>query len=254
MTLVSKRKTEKLQRKKLPENLRAKPVTFAELVDDALERSKAQNGPRSTNELELKYQTLKQVFGSRVAEEVSKQEIVRWLSAVAADRSWATATRNRWQAAFSLAFRVGIENEKIDKNPATHIARSKEDNGRNRFLSREEESNLRRAIAKRTPRHIPAFDLSLHSGMRASEQFSLRWPQVDWHRCILTLPPTKNGKSRHISMNAVAMEALRILKEQNAQQSQDSPWVFLNEQGGRLRSHRDWFEPALKESGVQDYS
>ena len=55
-------------------------------------------------------------------------------------------------------------------------------------------------------------------------------------------------------MNAVAMEALRILKEQNALPSQDSPWVFLNEQGARLRSHRDWFEPALKESGVQDYS
>jgi len=30
--------------------------------------------------------------------------------------------------------------------------------------------------------------------------------------------------------------------------------VFLNEQGERLRAHRDWFEPALKESGVQDYS
>lgn len=55
VTLLNKRKTEKLQRKKLPESLRTKPVTFAELVDDAIEHSKAENSERSTKELELKY-------------------------------------------------------------------------------------------------------------------------------------------------------------------------------------------------------
>ena len=147
-----------------------------------------------------------------------------------------------------------MENEKIGKNPAARIACSREDNGRVRFLPGEEKSSLRGAIAKRTPQHVPAFDLSLHSGMKASEQFSLKWLQIDWHLRILTLPRTKNGKSRYIPLNAVPMEALRILKEQHRRQSPHSPWVFLNEEGGRLRCHRDWFEPALKESGVQDYS
>ena len=141
VTLLNKRKTEKLQRKKLPENLRAKPVTFAELLDDAIEHSKAENGERSTLELKMKYETLRNVFGSRSAEEISKQEIVRWLTSTAADRKWEPATKNRWQAAFSLAFRVGMENEKIDKNPASRIGRTKEDNGRVRWLSERKRGN-----------------------------------------------------------------------------------------------------------------
>ena len=58
----------------------------------------------------MKYQTLRPVFGSRAAEDISKHEIVRWLTSTAADREWAPTTKNRWQAAFSLAFRVGMEN------------------------------------------------------------------------------------------------------------------------------------------------
>ena len=39
--LYQKRKTEVLQGKKLPEQLRAKPVTFNELADDAIEWAKS---------------------------------------------------------------------------------------------------------------------------------------------------------------------------------------------------------------------
>lgn len=90
--------------------------------------------------------------------------------------------------------------------------------------------------------------------MRSSEQFSLRWPQIDTDRSSLFLPKTKNGKSRHIPLNAVALEALRILKQRHDGLKPNSPWVFLNENGEQLRGHRDWFEPALLASGVPDYS
>jgi len=202
----------------------------------------------------MKCETLRPVFGSRPAQEISKQEIVRWLTTTATDREWAPATKNRWQAAFSLAFRVGMENEKIEKNPAARIGRTKEDNGCVRWLSWKEEAKLRGAIEQRTPQHVPAVGSSVHTGMRASEQFSLRWPQIDWDHCILTLPRTKNGKPRHIPLNAVALGALRILKRQHEKQNAGSPWVFLNHDGEKLRGHREWFERALKDSGVHDYS
>ena len=94
----------------------------------------------------LKYEILRPVFGTRTAEDISKQEVLRWLVTTAADRGWAPATKNRWQAAFSLAFRVGIEDEKIEKNPAARIGRTKEDNGRVRWLSEQEEAKLRAAM------------------------------------------------------------------------------------------------------------
>jgi integrase len=254
ITLLNKRKTEKLQRKKLPENLRAKPVTFGELTDDAVEHSKAENGERSTKELALKFEKLKSVFGSRVAEEISKQEIVRWLVATASERDWAPATKNRWQAAISLAFRVGIENEKIEKNPASRIGRTREDNGRVRWLSHEEEMKVRKAIERLSPQHVPAFDLSVHTGTRAGEQFSMQWSQVDWDRGLLLLPRTKNGSSRHVPLNAVAVRALKQLQKRHDEINPDSPWVHLNGDGEKLRGHRDWFEPALEDSGAVDYS
>jgi integrase len=74
----------------------------------------------------------------------------------------------------------------------------------------------------------PPIDLSIHTRVRASEQFSLRWPQIDSDRCILTLPRTKNGNPRHVPLNAVAMEALQTLKQQHEELNPDSPWVFLN--------------------------
>ena len=57
--LLDKRHTEALQGKKLPETLRAKPVTFGELLDDALEYSKSENGTRTTTEIRIKYDILR---------------------------------------------------------------------------------------------------------------------------------------------------------------------------------------------------
>lgn len=79
--LLDKRHTETLQGKKLPETLRAKPVTFGELLDDALEYSKSENGARTTTEIRIKYDILRPVFGTRPAEDIEKQEVRRWLVA-----------------------------------------------------------------------------------------------------------------------------------------------------------------------------
>jgi site-specific recombinase XerD len=70
------------------------------------------------------------------------------------------------------------------------------------------------------------------------------------NRGILILYRTKNGKPRHIPLNAVSVAALQSLKERNGK----SRWVFVNHDGEKLRGHRDWFDPALAESGVQDYT
>jgi integrase len=253
--LLAKRKTEKLQRIKLPENLRAKAVTFGVLMNDALEHSRAENSDRATAELKLKYDTLRPVFGNRVAEEISKQDIVRWLTEQNAEREWAAATKNRWQAAFSLAFRVGMDNEKLDKNPASRILRRIENNGRVRFLSQEEETALRAVLQEKYPQHVPAFDLSIHTGMRAGEQFSLRWNQVDFKRHVLTLPKTKNGQVRHIPLNAIAVEALNQLKTQAKDGgTSGGSFVFLNSDGGKLRGPRDWFEPVVQEARLEDFT
>jgi len=85
----------------------------------------------------------------------------------------------QWQAAFSLIFRVGIENEKTSKNPGARIKRKTENNKKVRFLSNEEERTLLQTIDPRFHSHLL---LSIHTGIRMSEQYSLNWSQINFER------------------------------------------------------------------------
>jgi integrase len=193
------------------------------------------------------------VFGSRPAESIRKNEIVEWLTEQAEERDWAATTRNRWQATFLLIFRVGADNEKIEKNPASRIRRKTEGNGRVRFLSDAEEKRLCAAIEGRFPEFLPHLLLSLHTGMRMSEQHGLCWNQVDFERRQLHLSKTKNGDPRVIPLNAVALAALDQLK--GAESKPGTSPVFPSVRtGDALQGPRGWFSTALDEAKVLDYT
>ncbi|MGB8481534.1 MAG: site-specific integrase [Acidobacteriaceae bacterium] len=245
--LVAKRRAVTLQEAKLPEKFRKK-VTFGDLAGDAIEHSKAENDAKVTYDLGLKLTEMRNKFGDRAAHEITKQQIVRYLTNLADDREWKPSTRNRWQAAFSLVFRVGIDNEKINRNPAAGIRRKTENNSKVRFLSAEEELRLRKVITRRFPEFIPHLDLALNTGMRMTEQYSLRWTQVDSERKIVSLPKTKNGRARHIPLNAAALAAFETLKN-------EADYVFPSARTGiALQSSRGWFRSALEEAKVADFS
>src|ERR1700691_4073877 len=97
---------------------------------------------------------------------------------------------------------------------------------------------LLKYIKKHYPEHDAAFLISVHTGIRAGEQFRMQWEDVDLERRILTIPKTKNGRIRHIDLNETAMAALRWLHKKRTSQ----PWVFLNSRGAQLQSQRDWFD------------
>ena len=250
-TLVGKRRTETLQKKKLPEQFRTK-ITFNSLCDDANEHSRATNDPKVSQDLKLKIERMRPVFGSKDATTITKQQIVRWLTDEAEDREWAGATRNRWQAAFSLIYRVGIDNKKVEENPASGIKR-KTENKVDRYLSNEEEAALRKVILQRFPTFIHQLDLSLHTGMRRKEQYTLRWNQVNMERQMLTLPKTKNGEVRYIDLNSVAMDAFRALK---VARTDGNALVFPSGriEGEALQGARGWFDSALEGAQIGNYT
>jgi integrase len=250
-TLIAKRRTETLQQKKLPEQFRSK-VTFDSLCDDALEHSRATNNSKVTHDLELKIKKLRPIFGSSEAASISKQDIVRWLTQQTQMRDWSASTRNRWQAAFSLVFRVGIDNERIERNPAAQIRRKTENNVRVRFLSDKEEADLRQVMLRRCPAQMPTLDIALNTGMRAGEQFSLKWSQVDLERRIITLPKTKNGTVRHIPINSVVASAFADLRAKH--RGGEDIFPSRRKDGAALVSARGWFKPALKDSGIKGFT
>jgi integrase len=251
--LLLKRQGQFLEGVKLPENLRSKALTFDELCDDALKHSGAENSEKQTYELRLRMDQLRPVFGSRPAESIRKDEIVDWLEEQAEERYWAATTRNRWQATFSLIFRVVMDNEKIERNPEVRIRRKTEGNGRVRFLLDAEEKRLCAAIEGRFPEFLPYFLLLLHTGMRMIDQYELHWNQVDFERRQLHLLKTKNGDPRAIPLNAVAMAALHQLQGKGIRLGADL--VFpLARTGDALQGSRGWFSTVLEEAKIQEYT
>ncbi len=65
-----------------------------------------------------------------------------------------------------------------------------------RFLTEEEAATLLGALKKASRDVYDAALLSLYTGMRAGEIFTLTWSNVDFNTGILTLLDTKNGKTR----------------------------------------------------------
>jgi DNA-binding transcriptional LysR family regulator len=154
-----------------------------------------------------------------------------------------TRPRQLTRPTFSLIIRVGMDNEKIEVNPAARIRRKTEGSGRVRFLSDVEEKRLCAAIERRFPEFLPHFLLSIHTGMRMGEQYGLRWNQVDFARRQLHLLHTKNSDPRIIPLNAIAQGALRQLGGEKKPQltstsTKSSKTALSGNWGGAKRSHR----------------
>ena len=247
LTLYRKRKTEILEGKKLPKNLRQANVAFEEIARDALEYSRTTK-VREAYRIDCWHmETLLRWFRNHCASDLNPQEIERRLNELAEDRK--PATVNRYRTLLSLTFSLALRNGKLTSNPVRLVKRRKENNERVRFLDDEEEIQLRAKIREAYPRHEAEFDLALHTGMRRSEQYGLRWQDVDLKRGIITIPRSKHGEVRHIQINSVARAALQTLR----QLGDGLGYVCPRFQGPESREAREWFNQVLAHAKLRDF-
>jgi len=264
INLLAKRKHEKLLRKKLPEALRDRAVTFGELADKAKLYSEESHTPQHHHQFVIKLSIIGEQFNDLPAEGITSEDIQTWLLEQGEEREWTPATRNRYRDAFSLVFRKAVENHILTVNPATLVKAKPEHNERVRFLSAPEEERLSAILQKEWPQHFPAFQISIHTGMRAGEQFQLKWRDVSLERRLLSLPKTKTGKARHIPLNAVACSAMQERKRAQHDYAAKQKWtglnyadqvyVFRDTGGDPQHNYRRWFNDALTEAKIKDYS
>jgi site-specific recombinase XerD len=248
LTLYRKRKTEVLQRKKLPENLRTPMVSFAELARDALAYSRAHK--RSHDDDVIRMEKLLARFRDRVADSITPQELEHHLAQTVEEHDWAPATVNRYRALISLVYRLGIESGKVNHNPARLVKHRQENNARVRWLSSEEETRLRACIEATCRQHLPELELALHTGMRLGEMYGLTWENVNLSRRVLTIPRSKNGEVRHVPLNSRAIVALEELR----MRSDATGPVVRNLEGEPLAGPRYWFEPAISKAKIRKFS
>jgi len=239
--------------------LHTRRVPFSELCDDAVTYVEANNRGKITDKSRIG--KLKAKFGGYGADAMPLPEIRSWLDG----NKWSAATRNRYKSALSLIFKLAIENKKARENPARLLKHRKEHRGRIRFLNqfsplptdldylkkcKDEESRLRAVIGESYPWHMEEFLISLHCGVRPSELYRLTWDRIDFARKQIFLDGTKSGESRHVPLNTEALAAFKRLYLRPIRKER----VFLAKDGAPLLGYRHWFDDAVNEAGLANFT
>jgi integrase len=247
--LLTKRKGEALEGKKLPE-LRKRTVVFGELADDAVKYVEGRYARPADDIARMKL--LKECFPSRTADGITAGEIQNTLDALTVKNKWSPSSRNHYHNLLSLAYRLGILHGKVKESPLRGLRRETENNSRVRFLTPEEEKKLRDAIRSKPEwaEHEPEFDLALHTGLRRGSMYlDLTWENVDLKNRIAMIPRTKNGERVVVPLNADAMRALANFRSRG----DGTGRVVRNLAGETLSVNAHWFVPAVRQAGITNF-
>lgn len=192
----------------------------------------------------------------------------------------ATVNRDldRIRGALSRAVEWGM----IDAHPMKSVKRAKgADNSRVRYLSKDEEKRLRKAITDREaarrkarasgnawneqrgfePRPVwpedgftdhlaPMVLVALNTGLRRGELFGLRWADVNLAGKRLTVAAhnAKSRKARHVPLNAEAYDALSRWRKQSA-----NDLVFAGVGGGRMTNVNKAWDGLVTDAKLEDF-
>lgn len=241
---------------KLPELKKPDVVTFGELMLDA--EKWATTHLKTHTDYSCKVRVLTAVFGPRPAAEITPQEIDDYLSEQCKKENekdrWSAATANRYKAFISMVYREGARNGKVSVNPARLVRPRRENNERERFLSRKEFEKVLRIVRRDNPDQAPSLIVAAYSAMRWSEQFTLTWLQVDFKRKLLVGVHTKTTsikpRYRDVPLNSITIAALKEQKRIDAPKTKPSDIVFPK--NGDYADWDWWLKPALKEAKIEN--
>lgn len=176
------------------------------------------------------------------------------------------ATVNRDLVRLKALVAKAVEWQVLKENPLSTVKRAKgESDAIVRFLSDAEEKTLRKALDERDKRaklrrasgnawrskrdrdalpsiagyvdHLqPMVLLSLNTGMRRGELTSITWDDVDMRRKIVTIRGgySKAGRTRHIPLNAEAIEVLKRYRKQHSGEGRIFPVLDVKKAWGPL--------------------
>lgn len=150
------------------------------------------------------------------------------------------------------------ENIVQGESPTKSVKLGNHDNKRMRFLTHEEADTLLaklQATDKRNRELLPSgrsslFEmalLSLHTGMRAGEIFSLKWGNVNTDSGQINIVDTKTGRNRVAFMTDEVKEVFASMEPGLA-----NTFVFLNEIGGPFGEVPKTFRNIVEDLGFND--
>ena len=216
-------------------------------------------------------------FGKKNLPDINAWIVEKWRSK-RLQAGLATTTVNRDIGALKSALQKAVKWKILKSNPLAELTPKKVDSRPTvRYLSSGEETRLRDALdarnaklqrhresnnRRRAERGIEPFAtvrdnlkpmvlLAMNTGLRRGELFSLKWPDIDIGRAMLTIHgyQAKSEHTRHIPLNAEALETLKEWKKGRT----DSPYVFPSKDGKRLGHIRRSWGGLVKDAKLKDF-
>lgn len=189
-------------------------------------------------------------WGTMPAERLTAGDVESLMSEMRA-AGYAPATCNRVRAFLHRVYAVALRDGQVEKNPVTLAARLPENNARDRWLTPDE---LGRLLDVTAGVLRAAIVIAVNTGLRAAEQFSLAWTDVDLvHRVITVRHPKGDRVRKYVPISDDALEALQELPSRLK-----SAWLFPSRVAGGARPLSRWgmrkpFEAALAIARIEDF-
>jgi len=236
--LYEKRKTEIREGRYFPPEHR-RVLLVREILDDY--RRWAETSGRTIADSGLAYKRLYDSFGSKPADALLPDEIETFMLSLS--QTLSPASVNRHLQLLRAAYNRALRAEKLTRNPFRHVRLFKENNERVRYLTEEEETRLKKVLSEKNWNLV---EVAMHTGLRREKQFNLRWANIDFHTCTITVLKPKNGERRYVPMNDRVKEIF-----QNLSSRLKSEWVFPSETGKTPLNPNNFtnrvFKPALED-------
>jgi integrase len=202
-------------------------VTFREYADDYAKW--AVDNKRSARKEKYLVDRLVSELGGRVLASITTADVERTRDLLLAEGRMG-ATVNRYRDLLSAMFKRAVRLGLVPANPVKGIPKFRETGRRIAYLpparpshAAAEEGAVRDALPERLR---PAFTVSVHTGMRWSEQAGLRWRHVDVLANIVTVEMAKNGLGRGVPMNSTVRGALVDLASRRTRPDDADERVF----------------------------
>jgi integrase len=208
-------------------------ISWNELFEMYIEFAKPRK--RSWRDDEKLHNTrIKERFGHLSLDQISRHAIQQFHGDLK-ESGLAPATCDHYLGLIIRCFRLAVEWELLEKNPAAGLKKFNVDNSRSIFLSPQELGRLLTVLEHDSAR-MPclAVKLMLFSGSRVGETLHTLWEDIDMDAAVWTVRPenSKSRKRRVIPLGTAALDVLRELSN-----FRRNEWVFINSRNGeRLQS------------------
>ncbi len=196
---------------------------YRELAAQHLAEAKLTQRSYATTEMYMRCHILPR-WGKVRLSDIDTRSVSQWLGEKRAE-GLAPATVEKIRVIFGRSFELGARwgIPGSEKNPTRGVARKPLCNSRQRFLSSEEATLLRAAVAQsQNPQLQHIVGLLLLTGARVRELLDARWEHVDVERRSWLIPVAKT-KPRHVPLSSAALAIIEALPRFN-----DCPWLVPN--------------------------